>query len=402
MERCNFRCTSCYLSDVANQTRPLPFPEVQRQLDALRAELGWGAKVQITSGEVTLLPVEELGRIVAYARSIGVDPMVMTNGQRFLDVPRYLPTLVERYGLSKISLHIDTTQRGRPGLKLGSTERELHPLRDDFSNLIRGVRKETGHALHAAHTVTVTERTVNDIPDVMSWVLDNLDAFRLITFLPAAGVGRTEDEPVRSLGLDGIWSRVCEGVGRPLNRHAMLFGHTECNITVPVIVASFGQRREVIEIVGADRRWDRRVFRWALRELLAEVDLDGSAMVNGFRLLLALLRRPHRGVELLAYSLYRLLALGSWPTRFIWSYLIGQRAEMRPLLIVVHKFMSPDELDTPLGQERLRACVFKLPVDGRLVSMCEMNGTSLRRDLNLGAPGVNSPGSDRSTASRTV
>jgi len=35
--------------------------------------------------------------------------------------------------------------------------------------------------------------------------------------------------------------------------------------------------------------------------------------------------------------------------------------------------MSPDELDTPLGQERLQACVFKLPVDGRMVSMCEMN-----------------------------
>jgi hypothetical protein len=44
--------------------------------------------------------------------------------------------------------------------------------------------------------------------------------------------------------------------------------------------------------------------------------------------------------------------------------------------------MSPDELATPLGRERLEACVFRLPVEGRMVSMCELNATDLRLRLN--------------------
>ena len=35
-----------------------------------------------------------------------------------------------------------------------------------------------------------------------------------------------------------------------------------------------------------------------------------------------------------------------------------------------------------MGRERLDACAFKVPVDGRMVSMCEMNATGLRRQLN--------------------
>lgn len=50
MEKCNFACTSCYLSDLANYTLPLPFEKVKLQLQALRSYLGPGGKVQITSG----------------------------------------------------------------------------------------------------------------------------------------------------------------------------------------------------------------------------------------------------------------------------------------------------------------------------------------------------------------
>ena len=90
MERCNFSCTSCYLSEVANTVPPLSFQAVKIQLDALRRSLGPAGKAQLTSGEVTLLPKEELGRMVAYAREIGLDPMVMTNGERLFDQPGYL------------------------------------------------------------------------------------------------------------------------------------------------------------------------------------------------------------------------------------------------------------------------------------------------------------------------
>ena len=128
MEKCNFACTSCYLTELGNRTEPLPFEKVRHQLDTLRRHLGPGAKAQITSGEVTLLPVDELGRIVRYALEIGLDPMVMTNGERFRRDPEYLVALVRDHGLRKIGLHIDTTQKGRrwhPAGPQGNTVRAM-------------------------------------------------------------------------------------------------------------------------------------------------------------------------------------------------------------------------------------------------------------------------------------
>ena len=50
----------------------------------------------------------------------------------------------------------------------------------------------------------------------------------------------------------------------------------------------------------------------------------------------------------------------------------------RPFVINVHNFMDAAQLDTPEGRARLKACVFKVPVDGEMVSMCEFNGGGLR------------------------
>lgn len=54
----------------------------------------------------------------------------------------------------------------------------------------------------------------------------------------------------------------------------------------------------------------------------------------------------------------------------------------RPLMVVVHRFMEPGELQMELGRQRLEVCVFKWPVDGEMVSLCEVNATNLRRQLN--------------------
>ncbi len=382
MEKCNFACTSCYLSDVANYTAPLPFEQVQVQLDELRDHLGPGGKCQITSGEVTLLDPHNLGRIVAYAKQIGLDPMVMTNGQRLLQISDYLPTLVGRYGLEKIGFHVDVTQKGRPGLTESTRERDLHGVRDRFADLIRSTRRQTGKPLHAGSTVTVTERNYGDIPDVVRWALDNADSVRIISFLPAAEVGRIQDRRIRHVTMDGVWEKVCEGVGVKLNRHAMHYGHTECSITVPVLIATTGDRHHVVEVVREGRRWDLRVFSRALREFSHCVDLNNTTWRNLVSVAVQLMRRPSALGELTIYSLYRLWAARRVAASLAWHLATLRRTRVRPLLLVVHRFMSPDELDTPVGQERLQACVFKLPVDGEMVSMCEMNATH-RLSVNL-------------------
>ena len=383
MEKCNFSCTSCYLSDVANKTEPLQFEAVKEQLDALRHHLGAGGKVQITSGEVTLLPRDELGRIISRAKEIGLDPMVMTNGQRLLQVPDYFPALVDQYGLEKIGIHIDTTQNGRPDMTLGLRERDIDPIRNRFAQLIKDARKQTGKRLHAAQTVTVTGQNVADIPDVVRWALDNVDSFRLISFLPVAQVGRTLDKPTEDLTLENVWRKICEGAGRRLSRHAMQFGHPECNITAPLLVISFGQQRNIIEVVRENNKWDLRFFTRALRKIGPYVDFNLGPWRHALKIMRPVLVNPDLLLEFPLYTLYRLWGARSWMGSLLLHALGLHKIRVRPLLLVVHKFMSGDELETPLGKERLRACVFKVPGDGQMVSMCQVNATSLRRELNL-------------------
>ncbi|HSG39431.1 MAG TPA: hypothetical protein VLE27_07310, partial [Thermoanaerobaculia bacterium] len=43
-----------------------------------------------------------------------------------------------------------------------------------------------------------------------------------------------------------------------------------------------------------------------------------------------------------------------------------------------HHFMSPEEVRTPVGPERLAACVFRLPYKGEMVPMCKMNADGVR------------------------
>jgi hypothetical protein len=105
-------------------------------------------------------------------------------------------------------------------------------------------------------------------------------------------------------------------------------------------------------------------------------------MQTSLKLLSLIIRNSDILLELPFYSLYRLWGIRSWFFSFMAHALSLRPIRIRPLAIVVHKFMSTSELTTPLGRERLRACVFKVPVDGQMVSMCKLNATSMRRELN--------------------
>ena len=85
---------------------------VLRQLDELRRWLGPKSNVQVTDGEVTLRPVEELTEILRYARSIGIIPMMMTHGDNLRRRPGLLERLMTEGGLTEVSIHVDITQRG--------------------------------------------------------------------------------------------------------------------------------------------------------------------------------------------------------------------------------------------------------------------------------------------------
>ena len=170
----------------------------------------------------------------------------------------------------------------------------------------------------------------------------------------------------------------------------MQFGHRECNVTVPVAIARAGAQRRVFEVVRADSPRDASFFGNALRVMSSAADLNGPGVGDLLRVGANLARHPRLLARGASYALRR-----AWSDRSLAGFLArkalgGQRPSLRPLLLVVHKFMDEAELSTPLGRERLEACVFKLPVDGRMVSMCELNASGLRRELNEAAGGRSS------------
>ena len=381
LERCDFACTSCYLGEEANAAEPLPKEEVFQQLDQLREFLGPQGKAQITAGEVTLLPREVLGEYVRHAIDIGLDPMVMTHGRRFLQEPEYLQRLIEEDGLEKISIHVDATQRGREEWSPFVTEEQLHPVRDRYARLIREMRAKTGRKLHAAHTVTVTQKSLDQIPAVMRWLVRNLDAFRMVSFQPVAEVGRTQDRASSDLTLTDVWERIGAALGKSLNRDAMHFGHPECHIMIPVVVARVGQQLCILETARARKRWDRCSLRRLLQAVGGYTVRGKSRGENLLGIASLTLHNPLLLLETLFYGLYRI-----WGDRRDLARILLQAARqrtmsVRPLALVVHKFMSPGELETPLGRERLQACTFRVPVAGEMIPMCELNATGLRSKL---------------------
>lgn len=377
-ERCDFSCTACYLGRDANRTPPLPFEEVAAQLDTIRRERGPGANTQITAGEVTLLPLPELTRIVRYALDIGLDPMVMSHGQTFLRDPDYLPGLL-RGGLRKLSLHVDTTQRGRPGIDGRATELDLMAVRDALANEVRRARRVTGLPLHADHTVTITEGNAEHVPAIVRWTTANADAFSVLGLLPVAPVGRTRVQG--RVSRESLARAVAEGLGVDAPS-TFEMGHPECHAQILAWILDDGRTRRAVPVRRRGAPLDDRFVDHLTALGSASFDLHGLSRRAQVRALLGLMRaRPATPAVWASYAAYRLLDGELGPTLRMARALRRGTGSVRPFAVITHWFMPPDALDTPLGRERLASCTFRVPVNGRLVPMCEMNATGLRDRL---------------------
>jgi hypothetical protein len=381
--RCDFSCTGCYLGHEANDIPALPTAAILRQLDDLRRWLGPKSNVQITDGEVTLRPVEELTEILRYARSIGVIPMVMTHGDNFRRRPGLLERLMVEGELTEVSIHVDITQRGRDGYRVPKSELELMSLRDEFADMVRTARRRTGRTLRAAMTLTVTRDNLPQIADVVRWLVRNRDAFGLVSFQPLAQVGRTRKNQ-QGVTADELWrevGRATADFGLELKGTGpMHFGHTECTRFVPLLA---------IERPGEAPR----LFQ-AIREEPEDVAIMSEFFARGLG---GAAFRDDRPIEKIARFLgmvrtapgFFLGRVRRWSNerarheagislpRLILGSLRG-RLRFDGITLTSHHFMSPEETRTPVGQERLAACVFRLPYKGEMVPMCRMNAEGVR------------------------
>ncbi len=384
--KCDFHCTGCYLGEEANAIPALPTAQVLDQIDALRAYLGPKANVQITDGEVTLRPESELIEVLRHARGIGAVPMIMTHGDSLRRRPGLLERLMEQGGLTEISIHIDITQRGRDGILKPKSELELMNLRDEFANLLRTAKKRTGLHIRAAHTLTVTQENLPGIADVTAWVIRNRDAFSLLSYQPLAQVGRTQKNQ-QGVTPDELWEQISKATARfgalLESSEPLHFGHRECTRFVPFLAVQKGKGEPRLMQVIRDTVEDRAVM-----EGFFKTGLGGIAF------------RDDRPLEMVARALGALrIAPGyffkkGWPwadarlaesmqssvAKLLMLSLLG-RVRVDGVTLTSHHFMSPEELRTDVGQARSAACVFRLPHNGEMVPMCQMNAGGVREQV---------------------
>lgn len=387
MPRCDFACRGCYLGEEANHVPAEPVDAIKDQMRRLRTILGNNGNLQLTDGEVTLRPEEEIVELLRYADEVGLIPMLMTHGDTFRRKPGLLERLVEG-GLREVSIHVDTTMRGRTGAayKHATREEELNPLREEFAQMVRDARRKTGLPLRCATTMTITRDNLGGVADAVRCVVANADAFTMLSFQPIAQVGRTEEGLGGGVSVEELWSEIPRGLrGYVSEREALLrgemwLGHQACNRYVHGFVVKGLGRAPTFHPL------------WLKGEESSEKAIDGYLSRFG-----GVSYRRDSPPERVARTLALVMrAPRFWATQVI-LYFAGLLRRMEPARpaalaldfvrgraradhfnLISHHFMSAEDLATPLGQERLAHCVFKLPVGDRFVSMCEVNALGVR------------------------
>ncbi len=393
MPRCDFACRGCYLAADANRVPAMELETVKAQMRALRKRLGPSGNLQLTDGEVTLRPFDEVVELLRYARTIGLIPMLMTHGDSFRRRPRLLERLMTEGGLEEVSLHIDTTQRGRRGdaYKYATREAELMPLRAEFAKIVRRARRTTGLNLRVATTVTVAPQNIGEVADIVGWVQENADVFRMIGFMPVANVGRTESG-IGRVDVDTLWREIAKGLNVEESNRGRLadnqwwMGHPGCSrFVIGASVRQPGTTPQYLPLSANSSARDRRLLqtafaRWAGVTFRADGRTEALARLAGM-----MFQAP----GFFAWTLPR--SVLHWlhridrenPLGLAWRILNGT-AQIDRLMIASHHFMSAAELETDEGRARLHHCAFMVAIDGELKSMCEVNATGWRDRVYAG------------------
>lgn len=122
-QSCNIGCRGCYKIKSAYQK---PFGDICKEIDLMAAKRNLSA-ITLTGGEPTLHP--ELPAVIAYVASKGIAPMMLTNAT-LLTAER--ARQYKRAGLTRVFLHIDAGQKGRPDGDTPSAG-DVQALRDRYA-----------------------------------------------------------------------------------------------------------------------------------------------------------------------------------------------------------------------------------------------------------------------------
>ncbi|MFY9550003.1 MAG: radical SAM protein [Thermoanaerobaculia bacterium] len=354
-QRCNLDCTLCYLSETSESVKDLPLPSVFERIDRIRETYGPGIGVQVTGGDPTLRPREELVAIVRRVAEAGLRPSLFTNGIR---ATRDLLRELAGAGLFDVAFHVDTTQR----FKKYANEEALNAVRREYIERARGLE------IAVIFNTTVHAGNLDEVPMLVRFFRENADVVGMASFQVQAATGRGEWRArAPHVTAEAIRERIREGTGLArLAWDTALVGHPSCNRGT--MLATVGGR-------AVDVLTDRKLYERFLQEF-RHVSFDRRNVQRTARkVVLAALANP-----------YWLLRGGAFLASKLWA---ARRELLRgeavgKITFFVHDFMDADALDP----ERIRNCGFMIMTDRGPVSMCEHNA---RRDAFILGP-VRLPG----------
>lgn len=355
-QRCNLDCTLCYLSEYSEAVPDPPMSELKRKLDYIKDRFGVHTNVQITGGDPTLRPRDELVEIVRYAARIGLYPALFTNGIR---ASRDMLHQLADVGLVDVAFHVDLTQE-RKGYQ---TEISLNEVRDKYLERARGL------GLAVIFNTTVFQGNIAEIPDLVRFFVRHAGELGMASFQMQADTGRgylrkREDE-ITKQRICRLIEEGCSGVH--LSWESVLFGHPECHNIAYCLVAG-GQVVDLFDDVEVLSRW--------LSDF-GTVALDRTQVVQSATRVLQhmLVNRPDW-----------LQVGGRWAGRKLMQVLpplVRQAVETRKkpqlgkLSFFIQNFMDADSLKGEVESERVKHCSFHVATRDGSVSMCEHNA---RRD----------------------
>lgn len=349
-QRCNLDCTLCYLSEHAEATRDPPLFELLHRIDDIAAAFGPMTDVQISGGDPTLRPRDDLVAIVRRIRERGMRCSLFTNG---ILASRDLLATLAREGLTDVAFHVDMTQR-RKGY---GSERELHRLRSEYIERARAL------GLQVFFNTTVFEGNLHEIADLVRFFARHADVVRFVSFQLGADAGRGV---IRQRGVSVTQATVIEairsGTGTPLSFDTLLAGHPSCNRAAMALVA--GGR--FVDLLS-----DRALAAEVMKRTTGIIAHRDRPLATAAAFAFAVLRQPD-----LALKAVR------WGLRAVWRLrdgLLPGRGPVGKLTFFLHSFMDASALE----QDRLGTCVFMAATPQGFMSMCEFNA---RRDEILLPP----------------
>lgn len=339
-QRCNLDCTLCYLSEHAEAVPDIPLDELFRRIDMIHQHYGADADIQISGGDPTLRPLDDLVRIVERIRGLGMRCSLFTNG---ILASRDMLTTLCRAGLNDVAFHVDMTQQ-RKGYQ---SETELHALRLEYLNRARGL------PLAVFFNTTIFAGNYADIPEIVRFFCQHADVVSLVSFQLQADTGRgVLRERAGHITQAGVIASVQKGAGTALRFDSLYAGHPSCN-----------RYAMGFEING-------RLYDFYDDPKLSAELLDATSSVAFPR------GRPIRAAAnaLRAFAVRPRLWQGGlgWLVRTLWRArrdLWAARGRIRKLSIVLHNFMDASRLEA----ERLNCCVFMVATAEGPMSMCLHN-----------------------------